>query len=209
MINTRMMESQIIGQFTGCVQVEGRNAFWALVLLTLRPGDKPLHRLNLSLNKVRATFSADALTARFLLYPALLFLNSACRQLNWLLVIYGQWELNAWMRCVSANCTLIARGVGLDGSVTLWTTGQHPLRFLGNKAEGTFRRKGWRELFPMAWRLSSVIIRSRNRWNFSCRRWLQQWIYFCLLAMIRNVRHFETLLTRVVYLFQAESWIRM
>ena len=132
---------------TGCVWFEGRNAFCALVLLTLWPGDKPLHRLNLSLNKVHTTFSVDALTAGFLLHstqPAdTLKANSIVARLKGPLVIYGQWALNACLQCVSANFTLIPRGVGPEGSVTPRTTGQHPLWLPGNKAEGTFRGEGW------------------------------------------------------------------
>lgn len=73
LIHVRVKESQINGLFTGCVPVGGRNAVCALVLLTLWPGDKPLHRLNLTLNKGHATFSADALTAVSLLYPSLFY----------------------------------------------------------------------------------------------------------------------------------------
>lgn len=102
-----MKETQMNGHLTGCVQVEGRNAFCALLLLTLWPLDKPLHRPTLSLNKVHTAFSADALTAVFLLYPVLLFLYSACWQLKGklpseqkgLLLIYGRWELC----CISAT----------------------------------------------------------------------------------------------------------
>lgn len=110
--------------------------------------------------------------------------NSLVTRLKGPLVIYGQWELNACLLCVSANFTLIPRVVGPDGSVTPRTPGQHPLWLPGNKAEGTFRGEGWGQSFSMAWRCSSVIIGSRNFWLF-LQAMIEFYLYLCIWYLSR------------------------
>lgn len=123
----------INGYLRGSVQVEGRNALCALVLLTPWPQDKPLHRLNFYLNEVHSSFSADALTAGISSHSEFLFFDSA----YWLLkdkqaairAALGWWPFGQSEHVGIAPLLIVftRRGLGPDGSVTQWNTGQHPL----------------------------------------------------------------------------------